>query len=124
MFPQVDYCYYKDTYKGQLVSSDEWESYSLGACEFINELTGGRLLDFNDDKNEYVKMAICALANYEKANDLRKDKESISSESVGGHSRSYNASATSKSLNDVYAEKKSIVYSYLARTNLLYRGVY
>lgn len=79
--------------------------------------------DLNDDDTYLVKMATCALCDYDLENDKRKEKESIASESVPSHSRTYNTSANAKTNNEVYKEKVQTVYGYLLSTNLLYRGV-
>lgn len=125
MFPQVEYSFYTDTYKGSDVTKDEWDKYCRQACEFINELTGGKLLitSLTDKQLELVSYAICALADYNKNDDGRVAQESIASELVGGHSRSYNTSATHKTLQEVYEEKKKVAMGYLLPTNLLYKGV-
>lgn len=125
MFPQVEYSFYTDKYKGTKITKDEWDEYYRHACEFINELTGSQLITANlDDKQlELVSYAICALADYDNDDKARIDKEGIASESVGGHSRSYNTSALHKTLQEVYEEKKKVVMGYLLPTNLLYKGV-
>lgn len=125
MFPQVEYLFYTDTYKSNKIQEEEWDGYARTACEFINELTGGQLINavLSDKQLELVSYAICSLADYNYDDNARIEKEGIASESVGGHSRSYNTSATHKTLNEVYEEKKKVVMGYLLQTNLLYKGV-
>lgn len=125
MFPQVEHSFYKETYKGTKVKEEEWDEYSRHACEFINELTGSQLIiaDLSDKQLELVSYAICALADYDYDDNARIEKEGIASESVGGHSRSYNTNATHKTIQEVYEEKKKVVMGYLLPTNLLYKGV-
>ncbi len=125
MFPKVDYHFYADTYGGNELNEEQFNIYSKKALQFINELSASRLLmnDLNDDDTYLVKMATCALCDYDFENDKRKEKESIASESVPSHSKTYNTSANAKTNNEVYKEKVQTVYGYLLSTNLLYRGV-
>lgn len=125
MFPQIEYKFYTDTYNGSKVKETEWGKYSRHALEFINELTGSQLITANLDTSQekLVSYAVCALADYNYDDDARIEKEGIASESVGGHSRSYNTNATHKTIQEVYEEKKKVVMSYLLPTNLLNKGV-
>ncbi len=77
----------------------------------------------NENDEYLVKMAVCALCDYDYSDDKRKEKLSIASESVPSHSRTYNTSANAKSNNEVYKERVQTVYGFLLSTNLLYRGV-
>lgn len=125
MFPQVDYSFYSETYKGTTIKEEEWGNYYRKACEFINELTASQLLTRTLEGNTetLVKLAICAIADYDKDDEARIEKEGIASESVGSHSRSYNTGATHKTLQEVNEEKKRLATGYLLPTNLLYKGV-
>lgn len=125
MFPKIDYQFYTEVYGGSLVEENEFRQYSGKALQFINELSASRLLvwTLNEDDEKLVKMAACALIDYDKENDERLAEVKVSSESVNNHSRTYNTSAKSKTNVEVYKEKVQIAYGYLLPTNLLYRGV-
>ncbi len=125
MFPTIDYSFYTDTYGGSSVEEQEFNSYSKKALQYINELSASRLMLIKLGENdEYlVKMAVCALCDYDKANDERIADVSVSSESVNNHSRTYNTSAKSKTNNEISKERVQTVYGYLLPTNLLYRGI-
>lgn len=125
MFPTIDYSFYTNTYGGSSVEEQEFNSYSRKALQFINELSASRLLVTELSENDLylVKMAVCALCDYDKAEDERIADVSVSSETVNNHSRTYNTSAKSKTYNEVLKERFQAVYGYLLPTNLLYRGI-
>ncbi len=125
MFPNIDYQFYTETYGGTELSEEQFNTYSKKALQFINELSASRLLlNTLSDNDEYlVKMATCALCDYDYGNDKRVEKLSIASESVPSHSRTYNTSANAKSNQEVYKERVQTVYGFLLSTNLLYRGI-
>lgn len=125
MFPNISYQFYTETYGGTELSEEQFNTYSKKALQFINELSASRLLlNTLSDNDEYlVKMATCALCDYDYDNDKRVEKLSIASESVPSHSRTYNTSANAKTNQEVYKERVQTVYGFLLSTNLLYRGV-
>ena len=125
MFPKIDYQYYVETYGGSYVEEKEFDSYKRKALQFINELSVSRLLrvTLNEEDEDLVRMAVCALCDYDKEDDERVTEMSISSESVNSHSRTYNTSAKAKTNDEVYRERVNTVYGYLLPTNLLYRGI-
>lgn len=122
---RIAYTDYRNVYGGTLLTEEEWIEYSRQAAEFINELSAGRLftVTLNEKDTERVICALGSLAEYDKKNADRVEKERIASESVDSHSRSYNTGATSKSNEEVYEERTRKVMGYLLPTNLLYRGI-
>ena len=77
----------------------------------------------NIDENnipECVKMCCCELAeklySYEQS-----DNDGVSSESVGGWSKSYES--TSNKQRNLKSDIREIVYKWLSNTGLLYRGL-
>lgn len=86
------------------------QKIKLYTCDNIDE----------SDIPECVKMCCCELAerlySYEQS-----DNNGVSSESVGGWSKSYE-SASNKQRN-LKADIREIVYKWLSGTGLLYRGL-
>lgn len=125
MFPKIDYHFYVDEYGGSEVNEDQFNIYSKKALQFINEQSASRLLlnDLDEDDTYLVKMAACALCDYDLNEDKRLEKVRVASESVTSHSRSYNSNAYAKTNEEVRKERIQTIYGFLLSTNLLYRGV-
>lgn len=125
MFPTIDYQFYTDTYGGTELTEEQFSTYSKKALQFINELSASRLLlnDLNKTDEQLVKMAVCALCDYDLNENKRQEKALVASESVPSHSKSYNTSAVSKTNEEVRKERIQTIYGFLLSTNLLYRGV-
>ena len=118
----ADEKFYKEVYlcgKNAVITSD-YEYFFREASLLTDRYTHGKI----DPENvpQSVKMCCCELSEsiFSEENILSKNN-GISSESVGGWSRSY----TSKSeiLTNFKSEQKYIIYRWLADTGLLYRGV-
>ncbi|MBR2553153.1 MAG: hypothetical protein IKF05_09225 [Erysipelotrichaceae bacterium] len=120
----VGYDYYISEYGGQKINRDfDFDSYVKDAQNYLITLTGGAYIGFEFADEDVVKDCLCALADYGYDEAIRLEKNGVASESVGGHSRSYNTAATAKTIAEVNAEKKNIALAYLLRTGIFYRGV-
>ena len=126
MFPEIDYAFYRDTYGGiAIASEEEFAGYRMLANSFVNTASAGKYMGAEEWMSEaqltVVKYAVCALCDYDKAEEMRKSANQVSSESVGGHSRSYNIQNRDESV--IYNDKMRLLSGYLLGTGLLYRGV-
>ncbi len=104
------------------VISTAFYFYARRATQEIRRFTGSNIEE--SDIPECVKMCCCEIAellyNYENSGSCSA-AQGISSESVGDMSVSYeNSEARYKALS---GKIKSVVYSWLTGTGLLYRGV-
>lgn len=111
----VDYQYYTDTYlngKDALLDSASFAFYENQAELILDEriMTPYQI----DDK---IKMCLCELAESIKTYSIQAD---IASESVGDYSVKYN-----RATSDEQKKKCNVIIrKYLAKTGLLYTGVY
>lgn len=115
--PYVTYEWYADTFiGGSIPSFEDFQRVLPEAEAYIDYITRGRIAE----ATEAVKKATCAVAEviYKQAND---DAPTVTSESVGNHSKSY-ANKT-KSTAEREAEKASKAKLYLSRSGLLYGGM-
>ena len=130
----VDYSYYHDTYKGNLVPETSFDKFSLKAQQKVMMRILGR--DFSDHVLN-VKNAICEIIeiyynqklNKDKMNDLTINNNSIiTSEKVGDYSRSY-GNVNLQELKSVTGEEyiESEINDSLERnlllTGLLFQGI-
>ena len=130
----VDYSYYHDTYKGNLVPETSFDRFSLKAQQKVMMRILGR--DFSDHVLN-VKNAICEIIeiyynqklNKDKMNDLTINNNSIiTSEKVGDYSRSY-GNVNLQELKSVTGEEyiESEINDSLERnlllTGLLFQGI-
>ena len=107
----ADYNYYTDCYAGRLLTSDNFAFYMTKAGYFINYATMGKI---GEDVPDSVKMAACAVAEvYFNYDEFGR----ISHESIDGYDVTY-VSDTS-----LHSELSDTVETYLASSNLLYRGM-
>ena len=113
------YVFYKNTYKGVLIpDEDTFKRLVFGASAYIKSITFKNIDDYNYD--ESVQYATCSVAEvlYEQETI---DKNDISSESVGNHSRTFGNAK--KSAKDRKKEMYENAKLYLAHTGLLYGGL-
>ncbi len=135
----ADYAFYKNEYFGMAINEEDFSRLALRASQFLDYYTQGRA-----EKNpelKPLKMACCALAEQYKtidATQMLMDKslqdalspsgqQEVSSETVGGWSRSYRSSADNANAALQAAQKgnvslASVANLYLANTGFLYRG--
>ena len=125
MMNYADSTYYKDTYKGEVIdtSSVNFDKYAIKATQTIIKYTFNRV-DENNVPDD-VKMCCCELAEHIYLKDTAEveteaDKKSITSETTGGYTAHYEASADRELANIAAVEK--IINDWLLMTGLLYRG--
>lgn len=78
-------------------------------------------VDVVEIAGDKIKLCCCELAELFYKDEHSGGQNGISSESVGDMSVSYESTESTKQL--LQKEIRSVVYSYLADTGLLYRGV-
>lgn len=113
----VTHSWYKETFNGVTIPDEQsFNGVIVEAEAYINYITLGRIKEVTDA----VKQATCAVAEviFKQAND---DASTVSSESVGNHSKSYTKKTVSTAERE--AEKARKAQLYLSRTGLLYRGL-
>ena len=113
----VTYDWYINTFKGKTIpDADAFDGVITEAEAYINYITRGKTTEATDE----VKKATCAVAEviYNQAHD---EALTVSSESVGNHSKSYTKKTVSTAERE--AEKARKARLYLSRTGLLYGGL-
>ena len=113
------YIFYKNTYKGVIIpDEDTFKRLVFGASAYIKSITFNNVDDYNYD--ESVQYATCSVAEvlYEQETI---DKNDISSESVGNHSRTYGSAKKTDKEREIQKYKSAKLY--LAHTGLLYGGL-
>ena len=116
----VEYGYYREDYFGDTLSESSWPKYEARAVTIFHHYTFKRLKGVSNVQDD-VKMCICELAEvlyeYERVDKM---SAGIASESVDGHSVSYQKT----SLYDREGQLKDVCRKYLAHTGLMYPGAW
>ena len=113
----ITFDYYRTSFMGTEIKDDvTFERARIEAEAYIDQITRGNITEVTDA----VKNATCAVAEIicKQAHD---EEATVSSESVGNHSRSY--TKATKTTAEREAEKYRKAALYLSRTGLLYRGL-
>nr|DAI02413.1 MAG TPA: Head Tail Connector Protein [Caudoviricetes sp.] len=119
------YEFYKNEYGGNAIEEADFNGLSIRATAYINAATRGKAMSATGDDLTAVQMATCELAEiFQDENRLNaltfSSTGSISSESVGGWSRSYGTKTLSAAdLQLLTARKKSALLIYLQGTGFL-----
>lgn len=115
----IDYAYYKDTYKGDLIPSNKFDFYCLKATQYIKANT----FDSVDENNviDEVKMCCCELCDIIYKSEQSAKSNGITSEKVGEYSVSYESSKNIK--ENQKNEMTEVLKLWLVNTGLLYRGL-
>lgn len=127
----ADYSFYRNCYKGNAISEQEYDRVAERAADMISCVTLGRSDGYlSESTKKRVKKLNCALAevmkNEETANAavFSSDGGAIASESVGSWSRSYGAnSAIAAQVQTIADRQKTLIAQYLIGTGLLYGGI-
>lgn len=118
----ADYTFYKTEYKGSLIPETAFAGVERAASAFIDYITHNRIVMANlpESVQQRVKMAVCAVSEtcYKQEAD---EAPTVSSESVGNHSRSY--AVVNRSFDERRREKLVGAKIYLHGTGLLYGGL-
>lgn len=121
----ADYDYYVDNYMGKSISEEDFTSLSVKASAYVDWVTMQRAKNATGDASEAIKSAVCALCEIiqdgEKLNVISSDTERpLSSETVGGWSRSFGSkSVSANDLQLIENRKREAVMMYLAPYGLL-----
>lgn len=119
----ADYNFYTTEYLGKHIPEATFASIERSASAYIDYVTHNRISksELPDWVMEKVKMAVCAVADvcYKQIND--EDSPTVSSESVGNHSKSY--AVMNKGFDNRQREKLIQAKTYLHGTGLLYGGL-
>lgn len=124
--PYVDFQYYKETYKGSTITSQEaFDECYREAEAFLDMQTFHRIPKITEADEvllTLIKYAVCSMAdvyaNHKTA--LKTATSGVTSENRDGYSLSYGSAADRKSAYQL--EMKECGYKYLLDTGLLYRG--
>lgn len=113
----VTYEWYTNTFKGKAIpNADAFDGVIAEAEAYIDYITRGKITEPSDE----VKKATCAVAEVIHA-QAQDGAPTVSSESVGNHSKSYTQKTISTAERE--AEKARKARLYLSRTGLLYGGL-
>ena len=118
----ADYNFYTTEYKGSLIPETAFAGVERAASAYIDYLTHNRIVmaDLPEKVQEKVKMAVCAVSEtcYKQLTD---EAPTVSSESVGNHSKSY--AVANKGFDERQHEKLVNAKTYLHGTGLMYGGL-
>lgn len=121
----ADYFYYIATYMGTDISEADFQALAVKASAYVDYITMGRAKNASGDAAEAVKNAVCALCEViqdgEKLNAISSDAtRQVSSETVGGWSRSFGTKSVSGTdLQFIESRKREAAAMYLAPYGLL-----
>ena len=119
----TDYNFYISEYIGSAIPVTAFAALERAASAYIDHLTHNRIVmaELPEAVQNKVKMAVCAVAEvcYKQLND--EDSSTVSSETVGNHSRSY--AVVKKGFDERQHEKLINAKTYLHGTGLLYGGL-
>ncbi len=119
----ADYNFYVTEYMGSAIPNTAYTEQAREAAAYLDYITHNRIpaSDLPESVMVKVKMASCAIADicYKQVND--ENSTTVSSESVGNHSRSY--AVVKKTFADREQEKFTKARQYLHGTGLMYGGL-
>lgn len=119
----ADYNFYISEYMGSIIPETAFAGVERAASAYVNYITHNRIpaATLPEPVMVKVKMAVCAVADtcYKQLTD--EDSSTVSSESVGNHSRSY--AVVKKGFDDRQHEKLVNAKTYLHGTGLMYGGL-
>lgn len=118
----ADYNFYATEYFGSLIPETAFASVERTSSAYIDYLTHNRIsmAELPRETQEKVKMAVCAVAEacYKQLTD---ETPTVSSESVGNHSKTY--AVANKGFAEREHEKLTKAKLYLHGTGLMYGGL-
>lgn len=119
----ADYNFYIYEYMGSAIPETAFAGIERAASAYIDHITHNRIVmaDLPQAVQSKVKMAVCAVAEICYKQQTDEDSTTVSSESVGNHSKSY--AVVKKSYADRQHEKLTEAKMYLHGTGLLYGGL-
>ena len=119
----ADYKFYKDEYMGSLIPETAFAGIERAASAYIDYITHNRISasDLPESVMVKVQSAVCAVADACYKQESDEDSTTVSSESVGNHSKSF--AVVKRSFADREREKLTKAKQYLHGTGLLYGGL-
>ena len=119
----ADYNFYVMEYRGSAIPDTAYDGIARAAEAYINYITHNRIKveELPEWVMDRVRMAVCAVADTCYKQDCDENTQTVASESVGNHSKSY--AVVKKSFNDREREKLTRAKQYLHGTGLLYGGL-
>ncbi len=119
----ADYNFYLTEYMGSLIPELAFAAHARDAAAYIDYLTHNRIVleDLPDVVKKKVKMAVCAVADICYKQQTDEDCTTVSSESVGNHSKSF--AVVKRGFADREREKFTKAKTYLHGTGLMYGGL-
>ena len=119
----ADYNFYASEYMGSAIPETAFTAVERAASAYIDYLTHNRIVmaDLPTAVQNKVKMAVCAVAEICYKQTMDEDSTTVSSESVGNHSKSY--AVVKKGFDDRQHEKLINAKTYLHGTGLMYGGL-
>ena len=119
----ADYNFYTSEYMGSAIPETAFIAVERAASAYINYLTHNRIVmaDLPTAVQSKVKMAVCAVAEICYKQTMDEDSTTVSSESVGNHSKSY--AVVKKGFDERQHEKLINAKTYLHGTGLMYGGL-
>ena len=119
----ADYGFYKSEYLGSAIPEIAFAGVERSASAYIDYLTHNRIVmaELPEAVQNKVKMAVCAVAEtcYKQMTD--EDSSTVSSETVGNHSKSY--AVVKRGFDERQREKLIHAKTYLHGTGLMYGGL-
>ena len=119
----ADYNFYTTEYMGSLIPETAFAGVERAASAYVDFITHNRIQadDLPERVMAKVKMAVCAVAEtcYKQTND--EDSATVSSESVGNHSKSF--AVVKRSFDERQHEKLVNAKTYLHGTGLMSGGL-
>lgn len=121
----ADYEYYATAYGGTALDEEHYRQFAQKASAYIDYITMNRARSVSGEKLEAVQNCVCALAELEQ--DVSRldgvvysGERPVSSETVGGWSRSYASKSLSQAdMQRTETRRREIVFAYLSVTGLL-----
>ena len=131
----ADFEYYRDTYHGVLVLESDFQGLAVKASAYLDYITMGKAA--KNASLDALKLACCAVVDKYSEIDamVLKGRESVNdvvsgakkSESIGSYSVTYQSAEelgkyARQYADELKSELPDVVRTYLAGTNLIYRG--
>ena len=119
----ADYNFYLTEYMGSLIPETAFAGAERAGGAYVDYITHNRITmaDLPEKVQTKIKMAVCAVAEtcYKQMQD--EDSTTVSSESVGNHSKSY--AVVKKGFDERQREKLANAKTHLHGTGLMYGGL-
>lgn len=115
----ADYDFYLNAYFGNAISEEDFPRLSERASDYIRAVTGGVSDRVDGWQQEAVKKASCAIADILLDEEIMtasaySGEQAVSSETVGGWSKSYRSSALSAAeVENIKSRKTDALMIYL-----------